>query len=218
MDVAVPAYFHPAEAPAAWERLAQCAHRLRFVVINVSGGAGDRLDPDYLPVVARLHDNGVQTAGYVDTAYGCRPLAEVVDEVRAYQSRYGITGVFLDQSATALEVVPVYESMLLALRSRGARFVVMNHGSIPHPAYVDRVNVSVVFEGSWPQYLAFRPPEWMAARPARRFCHLVYGVPAWNARDPDRSAAGRHVGALCLSEGQLPNPWDRLPSVLLDDV
>jgi hypothetical protein len=210
-DVAVPAYFHPVVRPELWHQLTGLADRLRFVVVNPASGPGEVADPTYAPVVTALHRARVRTVGYVDTAYGERSPAEVVAEAVLYRDRYGINGVFLDQATTALAGVSTYERYLLGLRASGMRFVVLNPGAHPHPAYCDMVNVTVTFEGTWSDYLAMQEPDWVRSRVPSRFSHLVYGTPGSAARQVDRVLRDRHAQTVCLTSGEQPNPWDRLP-------
>jgi hypothetical protein len=217
LDYGVPAYFHPAESPEAWTALIQRAAALRFVVVNPHNGPGAAADPAYAAVVPRMHRAGIRAIGYVDTAYGRRALDDVVAEAVLYRDRYGLNGVFLDQGATSLTLVSVYEQYLLGLRESGMRFMVLNPGTFPHPAYIDLVNVTVTFEGSWHAYRRLKVPAWALATSEARFCHLVYDVPPALARHPAGVAAARHAQTICLTEGRPPNPWDRLPTALDPD-
>ena len=217
-DVAVPAYFHPVVWPDLWERMQGLAAELRFVVVNPHNGVGDGTDSTYAGAVAGLVRAGVRTVGYVDTAYGERDPADVVAEAGLYRERYGIDGVFLDQASNDLAGVSTYERYLLGLRTSGVRFVVLNPGVHPHPAYVEKANVTVTFEGPFDDYVQLEEPGWVRERPASRFCHLVHGLhgPA-DARRARSLVARRHARTVCLTEGSGDNPWDRLPIGLAED-
>lgn len=214
LDYVVPAYFHPAVSREHWTQLAACAADLRFVVVNVHNGVGAEFEPLYRDVCDELHHAGVRTVGYIDSAYGRRPADEIAAEALLYQSRYGISGVFLDQASADLDALSHYEKNILGLRAVGARFVVLNPGCHPHPAYADLANVTVTFEGSWQSYLRMTEPAWVRSRPAKRFCHLVYDTPGDIAVDPVATVREHHARTVCLTEGTAPNVWDRLPTVL----
>lgn len=214
IDFGVPAYFHPLAAPELWTLLIEQADSLRFVVVNPHNGPGAAQDASYTDVVQRLLRARIRALGYIGTGYGARSAGEVMEEAVAYRDMYGLSGVFLDQGATSLALVSTYEKHLLGLRAAGMRFVVLNPGTFPHPAYVDLVNVTVTFEGAWASYRDLQVPAWVKTKPASRFCHLVYDVPECIARSPARLAAARHARTVCVTGGQLPNPWDRLPSAL----
>ena len=214
LDYAVPAYFHPAVARHEWHVLATHAAELRFVVVNVHNGVGDHFEALYSEVTEELLAAGVRLVGYVDSAYGERPVSEIVAEAHAYQDRYAITGVFLDQASSDLESLTQYEKYLLGLRAAGTRFVVLNPGVHPHPGYIDLANVTVTYEGSWEEYEQMVEPPWVLSRPPSRFCHLVYETPWAIGADPVSAMAGRHTRTVCLTEGEAPNVWGRLPTVL----
>jgi hypothetical protein len=218
VDLAVPAYAHPAADPGLWERLAAAAAHLRFVVVNVHDGPGETLDPAYPPVLERLRAARVRMVGYVDTAYGGRPVTDVVLQARTWVTRYGLQGVFLDQVAGDFDHLGYYSAVALGARAAGAQFVVLNPGAGCHRGYADIANVTVTFEGSWQDYAGYRPRDWELALPATRFCHLVHHVPPEGLPEGPARAAAAHAGTAMFSSGTGGNPWDRLPEELVHAV
>ena len=218
LSLAVPAYFHPAVAPREWRRLARLADMLRFVIINVHNGPGETPEPRYGPAIEALQAAGIRVIGYVDTDYGSRPPAEVGRDAATYRDRYGIEGVFMDQVSDGLDQLDHYAQCVLAVRTVGARFVVLNAGTHPHPGYVDLANVTVTFEGAWADYLALSVPEWVHRYPSTRFCHLVHSMPRANFAKGLDLAAGRHVSSVFLTNGRGANPWDRVPFRLCGEL
>ena len=213
-DLLVPAYFHPAVAGEQWERLADPGQRLRLVVVNVNSGPGDVVDPSYIAVVTALRTARVRLAGYVDSDYGRRPVVDVAADVAAYLQRYQVSGVFLDQVSAGLADLDLYAQYVLAARSSGASFVVLNPGTHPHPGYVDLANLTVTFEGSWAAYQALAVPDWVHDRPARRLCHLIHSVPPGAFDATLDLAARRNAGTVFISDGRGANPWDHYPAAL----
>jgi hypothetical protein len=211
LTLAVPAYFHPAVAASDWRWLAGMAHMLRFVIMNVHNGPGATLDTTYGPAVEELKAAGVRVIGYVDTNYGRVPPAEVARHVTTYRDRYGLEGAFLDQTSAGLDQLDHYAQCVLAARTAGARFVVLNPGTHPHPGYVDLANVTVTFEGTWTEYVTLSVPEWVHRYPSSRFCHLVHSLPHAGFEDGLHLAAERHVGSVFLTDRRGANPWDRMP-------
>jgi hypothetical protein len=214
LSLAVPAYFHPVVAPRDWRRLGELAHLMRFVIVNVHNGPGENLDPPYLPVIDALKAAGVRTIGYIDTDYGRRDPAELGREARTYRERYGVEGVFLDQVSSGLDELDHFAQSVVAVRTAGAHFVVLNPGTDCHPGYVDLANVTVTFEGSWAEYRSLRVPDWMHRWPKKRFAHLVHSVPKKHFSDALELAAGRHVDSVYFSDGRGANPWGHLPTPL----
>ena len=215
LDLAVPAYVHPLEDPAAWERLTHLGGLLRFVVVNVHDGPGARDDDSYHAVVRALHGAGVRTVGYVDTDYGRRDPAAVLRDVRAWRDRYRVGGIFFDQVATGLDQLDDYAQLALAARAAGADYLVLNPGALPHPGYVDIANVTVTFEGSWKDYRRLEDPAWVQDLPAARFAHLVHAVPAGALQAAVARARRHHVRTIFATTGSGSNPWDRVPEELL---
>lgn len=219
----VPAYGHPLVEPGMWSRLVEAAPLLRAVVVNPASGPGTQLDPSYPPVLEQLRAAGVRLIGYVDTAYGHRPVADIEADLAGHRELYGIGDVFFDQVTTGLADLDHYADVVLRARGGGARFVVLNPGAPPHPGYLDLANLVVTFEGDWSQYRETEVPEWSRTAPVGRLCHLVHGMPPGpGAGDAFAAMVARAVEAnattLFGSDGLGDNPWDRLPQVLLDEV
>jgi hypothetical protein len=211
LDLVVPAYFHPLAAPKPWRRLAASAPITRLVIVNVHNGPGTALDESYLAATHALRIHQVSTAGYVDTDYGRRPVADVVADVRSYLRWYGIEGVFLDQVSSGITELDHYEEYVLAVRAAGARFVALNPGTHPHPGYIDLANLTVTFEGTWFDYRGLALPGWVRDYPSGRFCHLVHSVPQEAFTAALQLASQRNVRSVFLTDGCGDNPWDRFP-------
>jgi hypothetical protein len=218
IDLAVPAYVHPLVDPGVWDRLATVARHLRFVIVNVDSGPGSMLDPAYPPVIEQLRASRARLVGYVDTDYGRRSVEDVVADARLWVLRYGVRGVFFDQVAGDFEHLEYYAACALGSRACGAQYVVLNPGADCHPGYADIANVMVTFEGTWAEYADHAPPHWTLTRPAGRFCHLVYDVPAELIATGPAKAAGLHAGTAFFTGGSGPNPWDQLPSAVVEAV
>lgn len=71
----VPAYFHPAIAPAAWQVLAGAAGAVRLVVVNVASGPGHQPDQAYvdLDVPGWVHDRPAHQL--FQLVYDCPPTS-----------------------------------------------------------------------------------------------------------------------------------------------
>jgi hypothetical protein len=216
LDLLVPAYVHPLEDPAAWHRLVALAPALRAVVVNVHNGPGADPDPSYVEVIDRVHEAGIRTVGYVDTAYGGRQAPEVVADVEGWVGRYGVRGVFFDQVWAGLDRLDHYADLTVAARARGADYVVLNPGAVPHPGYLDLANVTVTFEGSWEDYRRVGEPAWIRELPPARFAHLVHTAPDAGALHAAlRIARCRHVRTVFVTTGAGANPWNLVPQALL---
>lgn len=192
----VPFYEHPADRPDAWSAVIEAAPSLYGVVLNPASGAGERPDPAFADVAARLRTAGTWVLGYTDTAYGRRPHGEVVAELLRHRDWYGADGAFLDQVPTEAEALAHYRRLAVAARSAGARAVVLNHGAHPDPGYAELADLLVTFEGPWDTYRNLDLPV------ADHYCHLVYAAPSGV-----RPATPVH----CAVPGAGAHPWGTLP-------
>ncbi|MFE1414464.1 spherulation-specific family 4 protein [Streptomyces sp. NPDC058746] len=209
----VPLYEHPADRPEDWERLVRCAGLLHSVVLNPDSGPGEAPDERFALVAGRLREAGVPVLGYVDTDYGRRPHAAVVQELLRHRDWYATDGAFLDQVCAGPEQLAHYGRLSVAARAAGARTLVLNHGVHPHPGYAELADLLVTFEGPWDAYRdATDAPAWTADHPAGRFCHLVYAVPP--GAPAAELAAQRGAGVHCAVRGTGPHPWGTLPYAL----
>jgi hypothetical protein len=204
----VPAYFHPAHFPDEWARLAD--PRLMAVVLNVHNGPGSARDPEFAATVARIERAGGTVVGYIDTAYGARPAAEIEAEARRYREWYGVADVFLDQVSAEPEALGAYRRICAGLRARKAEFLVFNHGVHPDPGYAEVADLLVTFEGPWAAYEQVRPPAWTRELPAGRLCHLVYAVPPEACDSTLRLARRHNAGIAYVTDGDGANPWGGL--------
>jgi Spherulation-specific family 4 len=208
----VPAYFHPAVDPAGWAALASAADQVRMVVLNVASGPGTEFDSAFAPVVARLRAAGIRVAGYVDSAYGTRPVADALLDFSRYRDWFRVDAVFFDRVCTGAAEVAHYAELTRSVRMLGAREVVFNHGAYPIKAYSEHAELLGTFEGPWSSYVELGMPRWPRTVAADRFLHLVYAVPEELTEDAVDLITRRNAGAALVSDHSGANPWGRLPS------
>ncbi len=206
----VPYYEHPSVRPAEWEAILAAAPRLYGVVLNPASGPGDRPDPAFAEIAARLRAADVRVLGYADTDYARRPVAEVIRDLVRHHDWYGADGAFLDQVTSGPDQFAHYRRLASAAWGAGCHTLALNHGTPPHPSYARIADVLVTFEGTWDTYRTQRPHP--GQTPGTRVCHLVYGVPA----DVDLEAEARTQGAAlhCAVPGTGDHPWGTLPHTL----
>jgi hypothetical protein len=214
LRLVVPMYFHPAAAPADWARLAAEADQIRLVILNPASGPGDGPDPDYLAALVPLREAGVQVAAYVDTNYGARPRAAILDELRRYVDWYAVTGVFFDRVSAHAADLRHYALLSRRARKLGAQTVVFNHGVHPQESYARHADILGTFEGPWNVYLEQAVPRWTRSWPAERFYHVVYSVPPQNFADAFVLAARRRSGCVYVTDLGGGNPYSRLPALV----
>jgi hypothetical protein len=210
-ELLVPAYFHPAVRSEEWERLVRARSRVRLVVVNPASGPGERRDESYLPVLDRLRVADVGLAGYVDTDYGRRSEADVLDDLERFGRWYGVASVFFDRVAAEPAAVGHYAALSRRSREIGAEVVVFHHGTHPVEDYAEHADVLGTFEGPWSAYLGLCVPRWAGTIGPGRICHIVYGVPRAHLADAAFLALSLGAGAFYATEHDGANPYELLP-------
>ncbi|MEY9837658.1 spherulation-specific family 4 protein [Streptacidiphilus sp. EB103A] len=215
----VPLYVHPGADPAAWEATAANGATVAWVVFNPASGPGGAPQSEFVEAAAVLRAAGVPLLGYVDTDYGRRGHHEVVADIERYQEWYRVEGVFLDQAATAPDLLAHYRRLAVAARSLEARQVVLNPGTHPDPGYAELADVVVTFEGGADSHRSLLVPGWTSDFPQQRFAHLVHGASLEDCAGI-RETARRHRAGYCYATpGSGDNPWSVvMPELLLTGV
>ncbi|HET6149720.1 MAG TPA: spherulation-specific family 4 protein [Polyangia bacterium] len=207
----VPTYVYPGPE---WDRVIAAAPRVGIMVANPADGPGSVADPAYQDAIARAKQAGIMVLGYVATFYGQRPSAEVIADINTYYDLYGPSGIFLsegpiDTDCSAMEAM--FLAYANAARTRDAQaFVAL--GTRYCPTYIYFSDLIVLFSAQREAYDAFQPAEWMPSRSPERFAHLVIGVPGEAMEATVRRARALGAGWIYVTDDDLPNPWDQLPS------
>jgi hypothetical protein len=228
----VPAYFFPSGSDSVnpWHIMCRRMNTTSgpsTAIVNPSSGPGTKAIAAYTEAIAYCHSRGQRVVGYVDTAYGKRPLRQVFADVDAFYQFYpGIDGIFVDQMSNcqgcgsiepSTSIRSYYRRIYLRVKSKSLAHsdVVGNPGAAASTAWQVDTPVAttvVVFEGRASTYSTWTPPPWVLARPAARFAHLVYAAAARDrAATCDRSRS-RNAGYVYVTDDDFPNPWDRLPA------
>jgi hypothetical protein len=208
----VPAYFHPAARPDQWAELAEHPSQVQLVILNLANGPGQDRNPDFESALEVLRGAGIAVAGYVDTNYGRRAARSALADLYRYLNWFGVSGVFFDRVAGTAQELDYYARLARRSRELGAATVVFNHGAHPLEAYADHADLLGTFEGPWQSYLQLPIPRWTRSRPAGKFYHVVYSVPAEHAADAFLLAVRRRAGCVYITDRGGANPYDQLPA------
>jgi hypothetical protein len=208
----LPAYSYPGTPGSFWGALNGVAPGSIFI-LNLNSGPGASSDPQYVTAVNQARQAGVQIYGYVRTNYASVPEATVISEVDTYRNWYNIQGIFLDEASFQAQNYNYYRSLLTQLRQRGLR-VAMNPGISDFDSrFMGIADEVVTFEGTYQNYLQAQFPRWTTQFPARKFWHLIHGVPDAPAMQRIvKLAQERQAGVVYATDDLMPNPWDVLPS------
>ena len=209
--IVIPAYSYPSPT-TLWDDGLAAADCVQFIVANPADGPGQFADGNYVDVLARVRASGIRVMGYVDTLYGERPASLVKDEIDAWESLYGVTDAFLDQTASGAGQVAYYRAIGDHIHARPGAVVMFNAGNNVDEHYLQAADILNIFEGSRSAYATFKPAAWTDDYPRSRFSHLIYDVPdeAGMAAVLHRSVAQR-AGYVYITSETLPHPWGALP-------
>jgi hypothetical protein len=241
--IGIPAYWSP-ETPggmAMFEEVSYATPTVDIVVVNGPHSAPPRpFSAATARAIRTLHAEGATVLGYVDTGYlgrtgmtttrvapGSTDIADWREQIRADASawyelygRYGLAGIFLDQTLSDCgpehAYVDVYGDLATRVQRehRGA-VIALNPGTSVAECYADVADVLVVFENTLDVYRAWTPPEWVARHPDTLFWHLVHGVTdqadmrAAIALSRERRAGYVYVTSHAITPAA--SPWNALP-------
>ena len=224
----VPAYFYPSwwDAQAnQWDELIAAAGQVPLVAImNPNSGPGSGPNSDYTHEVDGLRAAGGRVIGYVHTAYGARPLADVLAEVDAYYAWYGIDGIYFDAAANDDDptLIAYYQSCHDYVRSLdAAAMVVLGQGASAPEGYAAAATQLVIREGDDQLYpfLDWQPLDWTSEYSPDRFIAFIHNVVDADAmRAAVDHAVASGVDWMYFTDDALPNPWDELPSYWQEEI
>lgn len=226
---------------AMWPQLTDTAASLGpdlVVILNPnSGPGGGEIDPNYIgvngqgPFVDYRNAGGV-AIGYVLTDWAERPSADVKGDIdRYFDPTYWrgagiqVDGIFFDEMSNDLADVGYYEDLRDYVRGKAVgAMVVGNPGTtfVDNPSgqdqwtitdYGESADTLVVFEQPSNAFFTnYTPPPWLNDFPADRFGHIVYGLDEDQLLSAISLAVKRKAGWIYLTDDDLPNPYDQLPT------
>jgi len=207
----VPAYFYPWPASTLWQQFTNLRPG-SLIIINPASGPGDAVDARYTAVIEKARGRGVVIFGYIDSGYGAIAVDRIAEETSRHRSWYPVDGILVDRVAPDDSSLPHYTDIARRVHAAGLS-VAFNPGQPDiDAAYAAIADHVVVFEGPLSTYLESHFPRWMADIAPSRLWHLVYGVAtADEMQHVVARAAASNAGLVYVTDGILPNPWDRLP-------
>ncbi|WP_369215483.1 spherulation-specific family 4 protein [Streptomyces flavofungini] len=212
----VPGFAHPLVAPVEWAELTRPGAPLKWVVLNVANGPGERPDPHCLEAAGRLRNAGIRVLGHLDLRYGARGFGELVSDAHRYLDWYQVDGYALDRCPAERTGLPEVRRTVTTLRALvdGAH-IVLGHGTHPYPGYAETGDQLVTFAGPWSDYRWSQVAAWTADYPPERFCHLVHGMPRGHLEEALRIARWQGASTIYFTdrvEGDGgADPWETLP-------
>jgi Spherulation-specific family 4 len=237
----VPAYFYPTWwVGSFWDDLNAAAARIPVeAIMNPASGPGTASNPDYVVAVCELQKAGGKVIGYVPTGYGFRCADDILCDVSAYLSWYGVNGIFLDEMGNqpgGLDYVSLYASIKHLGAAAGIDLHVVGNPGEPFAdaeAFIPAADVLVIFEGpytnsdptmasfqSYPNkgpYTVLSP--WWLNYDSSQIANIVYDTSTpFKMLVSAIKAIGYNAGYIYITDDQLPNPYDTLPSYWSEEV
>lgn len=202
--LAPPWYSYPGSDASEWEELRAAA--LGFAVVNVASGPGESVDDHYAHALRA--GSATPFLGYVPIDYGRRHFRDVRADVSAWMSRYGVTGIFLDEVPSKAVGRRWSLAWIEVLRADGVGMVAINPGTTPEDAELMwAADVTCVFEGAWESYRDAERVDWLHDVPAERQWHLVHSVPARASLEIQARALASGAAFSWATRGRQPHPW-----------
>lgn len=241
--IGLPAYWSPETAAgmAMFQEVASATPTVGIVVVNGPHSAPPQpFSAATAEAIRALHRRGATVLGYVDTGYlgrtgmtttrinaGSTGLVDWREQIttdalawyRLY-GRYGLAGVFLDQTLSECgpghAYVDIYRAIGADVRRRQRSAVIaVNPGTSVSECYTRVADVILIFENTLDVYRRWTPPGWVHRHPESRFWHLVHGV-----ENPDdmraaiRLSRERNAGYVYVTNFAITptsSPWMELP-------
>lgn len=199
--VLIPLYTYPTDS--TWQSVINEKNlhpSVKIIVIaNPASGSGSSKDNNYVNGIKNMQSAGVIVIGYVWTNYGNRDSNDAKTEISNYRNWYGVNGIFLDGMSGSSSAY--YSNLNSYAKSLGMTIVVANPGSEVSSAMISSVDVINIYESHGLGY------------PSISGCNLA--TLSYNVAQLDTNyvnTVGKKYGYIYITNDNLPNPWDSLPS------
>lgn len=218
--VYVPLYIYPSGSGwSQWATIIDAKNKHSTVpivaAINPSNGVGVYKDQNFTNGISNLKAAGVIVLGYIATDYGTKDPAMVKSEISKYKDWYKVDGVMFDEMSSKTGYENYYRELRDYARSLGMTYTKGNPGTNIPPTYVGVVdNLSIYEDEGYPSMSNLTLFHTKYDRSNFSFCS--YGV---SSLDQDFILnASNYVGLMCITNDNLPNPYDSVPSYFLSLV
>ncbi|HKW04669.1 MAG TPA: spherulation-specific family 4 protein, partial [Nitrososphaerales archaeon] len=176
-----------------------------LVVVNPRNGPGAFKDPKYAAGIKDFQSAEITVLGYVFTSYGSRNRNEITQDIDSYSRWYGVDGIMFDEMSLSIESAEYYASLREFSKSRDAPLCLGNPGKALPEGYPLTMDIVNIYED------AGMPPDftWSTYNSGTKLSMIAHGVEDFGTVNLEKVSG---LGYLFLTDGRLPNPYDRLPS------
>jgi hypothetical protein len=209
LRLGLPAYGYP--GTGVWENLS-AVQPGALVIMDPADGPGRSLDPRYSAAVSSAARHGLHVLGYVTADYGRRSATAMEEEVERYREWYGPSGIFLDQAPASISSSAAIAHAVSHIRASSLSLAINPGQPDIDPQDAALADHVVNFEGTHSNYRSCRFPSWVRDVASAKFWHLIYEVRDVRTMGKVAAMAARaHAGVVHITDGTMPNPWERLP-------
>jgi hypothetical protein len=152
----------------------------------------------------------VVVLGYVATTYGKKAQSDAQAEIDSYMSWYpSVTGIFFDEMQSEAGSESYYLALTTYAKGKGFGSTVGNPGTDVAQSYIGTVDTMFIYESDGLPTVT-SPGGWHSGYDRKNFGIIPYKVPSV---DLSFVASARPlVGYIYMTDDDLPNPWDSLPT------
>ncbi len=215
--VMVPLYTYPTSS--TWNEVIQAKLANPSVpiiaIINPDNGPGIAQDSNYVLGIDALRSAGITVLGYVYTQYAQRNLVSVEADINTYHNWYNISGIFFDEMSNVIGNENYYSTLSSYVKSLGYVITAGNPGTSVPTSYIGTVNILNIYENQGLP-LTSDLANWTSAYSKQNFAMMSYGVGSINSSY--ELSASKYVGWIYITNANLPNPYDVLPSYFANEV
>ena len=216
MGIYIPLYTYPTSP--SWDEAVQIRISYPTVpilgCINPSNGPGKHFDKKFEAGIQRLKDVGAVLGGYTATHYGDKSMDQIKREITQYSKWYkNLDGICFDQMQSRVGKEEYYKSLTDFSKSLGFDFTIGNPGTSVSPSYIGTVDYLKIYESPGTPELS-KIKDWYDKHGRANFITISYGVPSLN--NTFLREAQQYINFLYITDDKLPNPYNTLPSYIVD--
>ena len=150
--------------------------------------------------------------GYTYTDYGRRSIISVQADIDLWKW-YDVDGISLDEMSNTAGDESYYHNLSSYAKSKGLNFTVGNPGTHTLESYIGTVDTMTIYEGRGVPALELLKDRTFGGKyDTRNFNFVAYGVQTLDQGYIDN--AKKYVRYFYLTNDNLPNPWNSLPTYI----
>ena len=211
----VPLYTYPTDS--SWQTLIQQKLANPNVpvaaIVNPSSGPGSGQDPNFVSGINSLRSAGITVLGYVATGYGSNSISSVEAQINDYKQWYNVNGILFDEMSSTPGYETYYSTLSSYAYSLGFSWTVGNPGAPVPSSFIGTVGTFVIYENAGLPSLSLLASS-TGGYPTSNFAFVSYGVSGSSVSQSYVSGASSYVSWMYVTDANLPNPYDTLPSYL----